>query len=412
MEYPIEFNNVWKKFKRGEKIYSLRDMIPRLTKDLLTPKKNSNLTDKEFWVTKGVSFKVKKGEVLGIIGPNGAGKSTILKLLSKVMRPTNGECMIRGRLSALIEITAGFHPDFTGRENVYFNGAILGMTKKEIDDQFEAIVNFSGVREFIDTPVKRYSSGMSARLGFAVAAHVNPDVMLVDEVLSVGDMTFQAKCTKKMRELLDSGVTIIFVSHNIPLVQNLCHRLILLDKGEVKAEGIPEKVIPVYESLVNQQREQEIKKEIATRSGKRLEVEDAPLIKIINVGLYGKDENLKENFMSDEPITIKINYEAREEIENPVFAFEIVRGDGIICCSSNSKNEYFDFKKITGQGAVTVKIDKTNLSPGIYCVNISILDQNMLHPYTINKESVLKIGTKEGSEYIKNVFIVGAEWGN
>src|SRR5581483_6394239 len=200
-DIAIEFENVSKKFKRGEKFDSLRDLIPALAKKLRSGKKDSpsELKEREFWALRDVSFQVKKGEALGIIGSNGAGKSTVLKILSGIIRPTNGHYRINVRLSALIEVGAGFHPDLSGRENVFLNGAILGMTPKEISTRFDEIVDFSGLTEFIDTPVKRYSSGMYARLGFSVAIHMKPDVLLVDEVLSVGDMAFQAKCQQKMQ---------------------------------------------------------------------------------------------------------------------------------------------------------------------------------------------------------------------
>ena len=194
----VEFYNVWKKFRKGEKFNSLRDAIPALFSRLTDAHADEPLKEKEFWALCDVSFAVGKGEVVGVMGPNGAGKSTILKLLSKIMYPTKGEMKVNGRLSALIEVTAGFHPELTGRENVYLNGTILGMRKREIDRKFDQIVEFSGISEFIDTPVKRYSSGMYSRLGFSVAANMNPDILLVDEVLSVGDMAFQAKCSQKM----------------------------------------------------------------------------------------------------------------------------------------------------------------------------------------------------------------------
>lgn len=248
----IQFQNVWKKFRRGEKVNSLREALPLFFRNIA--KNNGQLKADEFWALQNVSFEVKKGDILGIIGPNGAGKSTILKLLSRIMIPNKGNMQIKGRLSALIEITAGFHPDLTGRENLYLNGAILGMKKKEIDCKFEQIVEFSGISEFIDTPIKRYSSGMTARLGFSVAAHMEPDILLVDEVLSVGDMDFQAKSAQKMKELLNSGATIVFISHNLPLVQKLCKRLILLEKGMVLKDGKPEEIIPYYEALVDKQR--------------------------------------------------------------------------------------------------------------------------------------------------------------
>src|SRR4030065_92762 len=189
----VEFLNVYKKFRKGERNDSLRDLIPYLSKKAFLKSKGDKLQEREFWALKDVSFQLKKGEAPGIIGPNGAGKSTILKLLSGILRPNKGEIRIHGRLSALIEVGAGFHPDLTGRENIYLNGAILGMRKEEIRNRFDEIVEFSGISEFIDTPVKRYSSGMYARLGFSIAAHVDPEILLIYEVLSVGGFSFPLK---------------------------------------------------------------------------------------------------------------------------------------------------------------------------------------------------------------------------
>lgn len=245
-DIALEFNHVWKKFKRGEKFDSLRDLIPALTKRLFSGNHRAELEEKEFWALKDVSFQVKRGEALGIIGANGAGKSTTLKLLSGILKPNKGEMRVNGRLSALIEVTAGFHQDLTGRENVYLNGAILGMTKREVDRKFDEIVDFSGLKEFVDTPVKRYSSGMNARLGFSVAAHMDPDVLLVDEVLSVGDLAFQRKCHDKMESFVRSGVTVIFVSHNLQAVASLCRKTLLLNEGSIAATGLTGDVIRRY----------------------------------------------------------------------------------------------------------------------------------------------------------------------
>jgi lipopolysaccharide transport system ATP-binding protein len=195
------------------------------------------LREKEFWAVKDVSFQLKYGEAIGIIGPNGAGKTTILKLLSGILLPTKGTYKVNGRISALIEVGAGFHPDLTGKENIFLNGAILGMTREQINKKYEAIVEFSELAEFIDTPVKRYSSGMYARLGFSVAAHVDPQILLIDEVLSVGDISFQQKCLNKMQEIIINGTTIIFISHNIPAVIKLCPKTILLDRGSIHQFG-------------------------------------------------------------------------------------------------------------------------------------------------------------------------------
>src|SRR5438067_3580385 len=187
----------------------------------------------EFWAVRDVSFEVERGEALGIIGHNGAGKSTILKLLSSITAPTSGEITINGRLSALIEVGSGFHPELTGRENIYLNGAILGMTRRQIAKRLDSIVDFAGVRQFLDTPVKRYSSGMYVRLGFSIAAHLDPDILLLDEVLAVGDAAFQEKCLKRISEMKEAGTTIVFISHNLGAVERLCDRVILLQRGQI-----------------------------------------------------------------------------------------------------------------------------------------------------------------------------------
>ena len=250
----LEFQQVSKKFRRGELYDSLRDLVPALAGRLLRGKMSEALSDREFWAVREVSFSIPRGEAFGVIGHNGAGKSTILKLLSGIMRPTVGAIAVRGRLSALIEVGAGFHPDLTGRENVYLNGTILGMTRKEIARKFDEIVAFAGLEEFIDTPVKRYSSGMYTRLGFAVAAHVDPDILVVDEVLSVGDYVFQRKCIERMNQVIASGATVVFVSHNLRAVANLCHRTLLLERGRAVTLGPSAEVIKTYLDRVQEAR--------------------------------------------------------------------------------------------------------------------------------------------------------------
>src|SRR5262245_37163271 len=201
----------------------------------------------EFWALKDVSFAISRGEALGIIGHNGAGKSTILKLLSSITAPTSGEIVIDGRLAALIEIGSGFHPELTGRENVYLNGSLLGMRRREISAKLNSIVEFAGVEHFIDTPVKFYSSGMYLRLGFSIAAHLDPEILLLDEVLAVGDAAFQAKCLDRVTELKRAGTTIVFISHNLHAVARLCERTLLLRSGEIVMDGDTSKVIAEYE---------------------------------------------------------------------------------------------------------------------------------------------------------------------
>jgi lipopolysaccharide transport system ATP-binding protein len=245
-EYALRMNHVFKRFRRGEQHDSLRDLIPSLVKRAVRKDRERALASQEFWVLNDISFDVKKGETLGIIGHNGAGKSTLLKHLSGIMVPTRGSIEVKGRLSALIEVGAGFHPDLTGRENVFLNGVILGMTRAEVKRKFDEIVEFAGLEEFIDTPVKRYSSGMFARLGFSVAAHLEPDILVIDEVLSVGDFVFQRKGIAKMRAIAKAGATVIFVSHNLHAVAEFCERSILLERGRIIMDGPTDQVIRRY----------------------------------------------------------------------------------------------------------------------------------------------------------------------
>ena len=243
----IRMDAVWKKFQRGERHDSLRDLVPAIARRVLHGARPAGeLGEDDFWALRDVSFAVQRGDALGIIGHNGAGKSTLLKILTRLLRPTMGTYQTHGRVGALIEVTAGFHPDLTGRENIYLNGSIIGMKRADIERRFDAIVEFSGIGEFIDTPVKRYSSGMNARLGFSVAAHLEPEILIVDEVLSVGDYTFQGKCIRWMQDLLKSGTTVIFVSHNMDAVLSLCNSALLLDHGRVAARGELAKVVGEY----------------------------------------------------------------------------------------------------------------------------------------------------------------------
>jgi lipopolysaccharide transport system ATP-binding protein len=230
----IVFDGVWKKFRRGERHDSLRDLIPALGRRMFGRARRGQLQKEEFWALTDVSFEVHAGEALGIIGPNGAGKSTTLKLLTRILKPTRGTCAVRGRVGALIEVAAGFHPDLTGRENIALQGAIMGMRRREIAKKLDEIVEFAGVRDFVDTPVKRYSSGMNARLGFSIAAHLRPDALIIDEVLSVGDMAFQERCVERMVDFKRQGAAIVFVSHNLEAVRRLCDNALHLQQETKK----------------------------------------------------------------------------------------------------------------------------------------------------------------------------------
>jgi len=259
MPPAIVVDDVWKQYLIGRARYSsLRDTIAGGWRRLCgRPAQSETERTREFYALKGVSFEVEQGTTLGIIGPNGAGKSTLLKLISRVTRPTKGTITTHGRVSALIEVGAGFHPELTGRENVYLNGSILGMTRREVKSKLDAIIDFSGLEEFIDTPVKYYSSGMYARLGFSVAAHVEPDILVVDEVLSVGDWGFQQKCLERMQKIVNGGTTIVFVSHNMTAIVGVCQRALLLKEGNTLMHGAVHEAITGYNELMSSPSEAE-----------------------------------------------------------------------------------------------------------------------------------------------------------
>ena len=252
MTVVIEAKNIGKKYRIGEReqYLALRDTLTFILKSplkWLMSKVKSSDPKNIFWALQDINFKVEEGEVLGIIGRNGAGKSTLLKILSRITPPTTGEIKMQGRVGSLLEVGTGFHPELTGRENIYLNGAVLGMRKKEIEKKFDEIVEFSGIGQFLDTPVKRYSSGMYVRLAFSVAAHLEPDILIVDEVLAVGDIEFQKKCLGKMEEVTKKeGRTVLFVSHNMGAIKELCSRTILLENGKIKEVGETFQVVHNY----------------------------------------------------------------------------------------------------------------------------------------------------------------------
>lgn len=236
MKKSIVFRNVSKKFKRGRKL-----LLKEALLDLLRP-----TSTEDFWAVEDISLKIDCGETVGIIGPNGSGKSTILKMIAGVMYPDNGSVNVHGKVAPLIELGAGFHPELSGRENIYLNGTILGMKRKEVEKKYDDIVEFSELSEFIDTPIKHYSSGMYMRLGFSVAVHTNPEILLIDEILTVGDENFRDKCMNKMNSLKEKGITIVFVSHNLNLVESFCKKVFYIKKGRIRSYGDAGDVIKRY----------------------------------------------------------------------------------------------------------------------------------------------------------------------
>jgi ABC-type polysaccharide/polyol phosphate transport system ATPase subunit len=245
-EPGLSFDHVWKRFRRGGTHDTLRDLLPAMARRLTGREPRVHHENRDFWALQDLSFSVRPGEVLGIIGSNGAGKSTTLKILNRVMEPTSGVVRTTGKVGALIEVSAGFHQDLTGRQNIFLQGAIMGMRKAEVQRKFDEIVEFSGVADFLDTPVKRYSSGMNARLGFSIAAHLEPDVLIIDEVLAVGDAAFQQKAFARIKAMATGGAPVVLVSHQLDRIRELCTKAILLEKGAVRMAGTPTECIHEY----------------------------------------------------------------------------------------------------------------------------------------------------------------------
>lgn len=327
---------------------------------------------KEFWALKGVSFAVKKGEALGIIGFNGAGKSTLLKIISHITAPTEGEVRIKGKITSMLEVGTGFHGELTGRENIYLNGAILGMTKREVDSKIEDIIDFSECGEFIDTPVKRYSSGMYVKLAFSVASHLDSEIMIMDEVLAVGDVKFQQKCLKKMKELSDTdGKTILYVSHNMGTIRQLCSKCILLDSGNLIYEGDIEKGVQLY--LSRDIVEGSLRKDLShsRRPNNSLNEVHIEFTEII--------EKNSNQFSREEILSAKIGFACFRNNKN-IFLRLIVKKDGERIASEISEDSYELFP---GKYEMSINISLDQFMPGNYSVDIAFFIENELHESVI-----------------------------
>lgn len=315
-----------------------------------------------FWALRNLDFDVKEGEVLGIIGHNGAGKSTLLKILSRITEPTTGEITIRGRVSSLLEVGTGFHPDLTGRENVYMNGTILGMRKRELDRKFDEIVAFSGVEKYIDTPVKRYSSGMKVRLAFSVAANLEPDVLIIDEVLAVGDAEFQRKCLGKMNDVARQGRTILFVSHDMTAIQNLCHNAILLKQGQIQKAGIANEIVDFYYK----------QSATGTKLIDREERRGAGLLQFVDYQIINESTG-GDNIYSGDAVRIELEYKTSTEsveLTAPHFAISVHHAKyGLVTSFSN----YYTGTNLPithPTGKVICLLDGLTLLPGEYYATI------------------------------------------
>jgi len=394
--------------KNLSKMYKIYKGPKDLLKEVLFRKKYHE----EFWALKNISFKVKRGEVLGIIGRNGAGKSTLLKILSGTLDKTSGTVKINGRVSAILELGTGFHPEYTGRENIYNGGMILGMSRKEIDRKINSIIEFTELEEFIDRPFKTYSDGMKTRLTFAVATAINPEVLIIDEALAAGDSFFINKCIQRITDLCQSGATVLIVSHNTFLLQRLCSRAILLEKGKIKVDGDPVKVCQEYEFSVMQDVSKKLKIENKT-SGKKI-WGSGPL-KIKQVRVLDKKGKEKYSFVQGEDLTIRIFYETPKPINNPGIYCLFTRNDGVYAASffSGETETYhpkINLGKIEKSGWFDIFWPKLHLGDGVFYITVGIFPEknksnSVLHvePYHMH-DKCYKLTVKRPDRPLQTLF--------
>jgi lipopolysaccharide transport system ATP-binding protein len=384
------------RFDKISKLFTLHHERPRSLQELfLSLTKFQRRTNREeYWVLNEVSFEIEQGEMVGIVGPNGAGKSTILKLISRIIEPTSGHLEVNGRLGALLELGAGFHPDLTGRENVYLNGAFLGLAKADMDRIFDSVVDFSEMEQFIDIPVKHYSSGMYMRLGFSIAIHLQPELLLVDEVLAVGDRSFQLRCLDRIQKLKQQGVTIILVSHDLTQVRKLCDRAIWIDEGRVRAEGPVEPVLSEYAA-----RALDVGRRVASDArpdvlaGSAQPGDDSPWRwgsgegSIVQVQFLDGEENARSSFVTGAPLIIRICFVAHERIERPQFGLALHHINGFQINGPNTVFSGFDIDAIEGAGHIDYIVENLPLLEGTYLVSASMTDRDGIGMYDYHHQA-------------------------
>lgn len=368
MKSIIEVSHLSKKYKYGESkpYYTFRESLTGITKISFhafnKDRRQNTLRKDEFWALKDISFQVNQGDAVGIIGPNGAGKSTLLKILSRITPPTAGEVSLGGRVGSLLEVGTGFHQELTGRENIYLNGAILGMRKSEINKKFDKIVEFAEVQKFMDTPVKHYSSGMYMRLAFAIAAHLEPEILIVDEILAVGDAKFQEKCLGKMDEITKKeGRTILFVSHNLEAVKKLCNRCVLLDKGIKVFEGGVEEALAKYRDMQNNGELRVNKGEYnSNRRG-------SGTLSFTNIEILDNDNKKTNTFCVGESVKFKLSYRIHKELEGLYVGIGIMSSKvkGLLLTNMRHKIKEGILKK-GEEGTAVIEVRLTVIRPGEY----------------------------------------------
>lgn len=417
-ENAIEVKNVTKKFKVFlDKGYTL--------KELTLFSKRRKYEERE--VLKGISFEVKKGEAIGLIGHNGCGKSTTLKLLTRIMYPDSGTIEMKGRVSSLIELGAGFHPDMSGRQNIYTNASIFGLTRKEIDQRMDDIIAFSELEEFIDNPIRTYSSGMYMRLAFSVAINVDADILLIDEILAVGDANFQAKCFNKLREIKAEGTTIVIVSHALGQIEQICDRSIWIHDGLIQAEGTTYDVHAGYLKYMSEKLQdtladhastsEEVEKEPDEKEecdNIEVEIENQEVmrwgtgdVKITEISFMSADSEKRNVFLTGDDVILKLNYKIKRPIKDAVIGFSFSRNDGIYCYGTNTQIDRMKNYNLTQDGEIQIRLKKIGLLPGEYYLDLEIKNiQGITQDYLKRIEKIQILNSYEDV----GIFRMEHEW--
>jgi len=401
MEYAIEVLDIWKKFR----LY--HDRAPTLKEKVLFSQRSKH---EDLWVLKGVDLCIEKGKTIGLIGQNGSGKSTLLKLMTRIIYPNKGDIHIRGKVSSLLELGAGFHPDFSGMENIYMNAAIFGLTRKEIDEKMDEIISFSELEEFIDSPVRTYSSGMYMRLAFSIAINVEPDILLIDEILAVGDENFQKKCINKMKSFKSHGITIVIVSHSMGQLEMLCDEVVWLHEGTLVRRGLPSEVIADYRETMsgqenrrvegeNRQQLERVQQESmpanagdSTENGESVPAAESTTsqakrwgdgsVEILEVHLLGRSNQPKFTFECGELCMIEMRCRRNTPVSSLVFGIAIYRNDNLWCYGTNTFIDKYPVESddLGDEIVVRARLDKLNLLEGEYYLNVASSD-NLGTPY-------------------------------
>ncbi|MCB8943214.1 MAG: ABC transporter ATP-binding protein [Ardenticatenaceae bacterium] len=400
-EPVIRFENVSKRFEfKGQKPQTILETITGIFSRTPKPK-----VDRDLWALQDVSFDVMPGECVGLIGRNGSGKSTALKLVARILRPAAGAVMVRGRVSALLELGAGFHNDLTGRENIFLNASVLGLTEAEIAQRFDEIVAFSELAEFIDMPVKHYSSGMYMRLGFSVAIHVSPDILIVDEVLAVGDQAFQGKCIDRIYEMKRQGTTILIVSHNLETMRKLCTHLVWLENGRIRMAGMADEVAEAYNEAMMRQGDRQfvIQNGSAARRGSR-EVEITAVRLLDGAGVE------QEVFETGRPLTVEMAYVAHKAVPNPEFGLAIYRQDGTHVNGPNTRVAGLQMGMVEGKGVVRYEIECLPLLPARYLLTTAVHDSRTSWTYDYHQQAYSFRVTRASEGEVQGLIEMPASW--